>query len=201
VGRTIASPIQTAPSSDVQVQSTIQKIDQKIERERNQRLVIARSWVVLFSVIAAIGVGLGSMAQLHIDPFVASVLGLVAGLLIGRILAFFVGIGMSAAQSRRVTPAIIVTIKVVAFGIAIALISLLIYDYGFNEWVAIGLGVVAYIVAKAILSIALGYVWGRQEAREIKEFFANQPPQVKRDIIDAAPPDIKQRVADAINKN
>src|SRR5262249_28934302 len=36
---------------------------------------------------------------------------------------------------------------------------------------------------------------------EIKEFFANQPPQVKRDLIDAAPPDIKHLVADAINKN
>jgi len=31
------------------------------------------------SVITAIGVGLGSMAQLHLDPFVASILGLVAG--------------------------------------------------------------------------------------------------------------------------
>jgi hypothetical protein len=55
--------------------------NQKIERERDEQL---RSWVVLISVITAIGVGLGSMAQLHLDPFVGSVLGLVAGLLVGR---------------------------------------------------------------------------------------------------------------------
>jgi hypothetical protein len=51
------------------------------KRERDEQL---RSWVVLISVITAIGVGLGSMAQLHLDPFVGSVLGLVAGLLVGR---------------------------------------------------------------------------------------------------------------------
>ena len=55
--------------------------NQKIERERDDQL---RNWVVLISVITAIGVGLGSMAELHLDPFVASVLGLVAGLLVGR---------------------------------------------------------------------------------------------------------------------
>ena len=55
--------------------------NQKIERERDEQL---RSWVVLISVITAMGVGLGSMAGLHLDPFVASVLGLVAGLLVGR---------------------------------------------------------------------------------------------------------------------
>jgi hypothetical protein len=109
--------------------------------------------------------------------------------------------GRLMGPSHQVTPFVIVTIKLAALGIAIAVISLLIYNYGFNEWVAIGLGVVAYIVAKAILSIALGYVWGRQEAREIQEYLANQPPQVKQDIIDAAPADIKQRVAEAINKN
>jgi hypothetical protein len=43
--------------------------------------------------------------------------------------------------------------------------------------------------------------WGRNDARETKEYLANLPPKVKQDIIDNAPPDVKQRVADAINKN
>jgi hypothetical protein len=54
---------------------------QQLSDERDKQL---RDWAVLISVITAIGVGLGSMAQLHLDPFVASVLGLVAGLLVGR---------------------------------------------------------------------------------------------------------------------
>jgi hypothetical protein len=103
-------------------------------------------------------------------------------------------------QLRQVTPTIVVSIKLVAFGIAISLFSLL-YDYGFNDWVAIGLGVVAYIVAKAILSVAIGYVWGRKDARETKAYLAKLPPKVKQDIIDNPLPDVKQRVADAINKN
>jgi hypothetical protein len=97
VGRTTASPIQTATSFDVQVQSTIQKI----ERERNQQLVIARSWVVLLSVITAIGLGLGLVTQLNLDLFIAAVLAVVAGLLLGRILAFFVGIVLGRRAARK----------------------------------------------------------------------------------------------------
>jgi len=68
----------------MQVQSTIQKI----ERERRQQLVIARNWVVLLSFITAIGLGPGLIAQLNLDLFIAAVLAVVAGLLVGRILAF-----------------------------------------------------------------------------------------------------------------
>src|SRR5262249_831704 len=97
VGRTIASPIQTATSFDVQVQSAIQKI----ERERNQQLVIARNWVVLLSVVTAIGFGFGLVTQLNLDLFIAAVLAIVAGLLVGRILAFFVGIVLGRRAARK----------------------------------------------------------------------------------------------------
>src|SRR5215469_260450 len=77
------------------------EVIQKIKRERDQQFVISRNWVVLLSVIAAIGVGLGLMAQLHLDFFVAAVLAIVAGVLIGRILAFCVGIVLGRRAARK----------------------------------------------------------------------------------------------------
>ncbi len=45
-----------------------------------------------------------------------------------------------------------VSIKFAALGIAVAIISILVYHYGFNNYVAIA-GIVAYIIAKAVLWI------------------------------------------------
>jgi hypothetical protein len=47
---------------------------------------------------------------------------------------------------------IIVSIKLAALGIAVAVISILVYHYGFNNYVAIA-GIVVYIIAKAVLWI------------------------------------------------
>jgi putative Ca2+/H+ antiporter (TMEM165/GDT1 family) len=77
------------------------EVIQKIKRERDQQFVIARNWVVLLSVVAAIGVGLGLIAQLHLVFFVAAVLAIVAGVLIGRILAFCVGIVLGRRAARK----------------------------------------------------------------------------------------------------
>lgn len=90
-------------------------------------------------------------------------------------------------QPRQLTPSIIVLIKLVALGIAIAFTSNLIYGLGFNDYVAIALGIAGYFVAKAVVSIAVGYAWGRQDARELKEHLASLPRQVKQNIVDQAP--------------
>lgn len=97
-------------------------------------------------------------------------------------------------------PAIIVSIKLAAIGIAIAAISVLVYHYQINEWVAIGLGVVAYIIAKAVLGVAVGYAWGRQDARYVKQILPTLPNQVRQDIINNAPSDAKPRIANLLNK-
>ena len=56
------------------------------------------------------------------------------------------------AQSPQVTPNVIVSIKLklAAFAVAGTIISILVYRYGFNGYVLI-VGIVAYIIAKAIL--------------------------------------------------
>jgi hypothetical protein len=48
------------------------------------------------------------------------------------------------------TPNVIVSIKLklAAFAVAVGIISILVYHYGFNNYVAIA-GIVAYIIAKA----------------------------------------------------
>ena len=47
---------------------------------------------------------------------------------------------------------IVVSIKLAALGIAVAIISIFVYYYGFNNYVAIA-GIAAYIIAKAVLWI------------------------------------------------
>jgi hypothetical protein len=36
-------------------------------------------------------------------------------------------------------------------------------------------------------------LWGRQDARKLKQYFADLPPQVKQDLVDNAPSDVKDR--------
>jgi hypothetical protein len=91
--------------------------------------------------------------------------------------------------------AIIISIKLAAVGIAIAVTTLLIYRSGFRWYAAVAVGVLAYIAAKVVVSIGVGHIWGRQDARELKQFIANLPPDVSQDIINNAPSDVKERVA------
>jgi hypothetical protein len=94
--------------------------------------------------------------------------------------------------------AIIISIKLVAISIAIAMTILLIYGFGFRWYTALAVGVVGYIAAKPVLGIVIGYFWGREDARELKQYVASLPPDVKRDLLDNAPTDVKERVADVL---
>lgn len=104
-------------------------------------------------------------------------------------------------MARQLTPAIVLSIKIDAFIIAAAPPYVLIYHYGFEgplwEWGLIVLGILAYIVAKAMLAILLGYLWGRQDAKDLSQM-ADLPLGVKQDIIDNAPSDVKDRVANIL---
>ena len=100
-----------------------------------------------------------------------------------------------AETSSGTMGAIIVSIKLAAFGIAIAVATLLIYGYAYRWYAAVAVGVLAYIVAKPVLGTGVGYVWGRQDARELKQFMAGLSPEVSQNIIDNAPSDVKERVA------
>lgn len=107
------------------------------------------------------------------------------------------------ARPSQITPAIIISIKLAALSIALAAIYLLINRYGFQGWkeyAAIALGVLTYVVTKAVLAAAVGYVWGRRDARELKQHLADLSPQVKQDVIDHAPPDVKGLVANILKK-
>jgi len=73
-----------------------------------------------------------------------------------------------AHAPSRMMAAIIVSIKFAAMGIAIAVTTLLIYRSGFQRYAALAVGVLAYIAAKVVLSIGIGHIWGRQDARELK---------------------------------
>jgi hypothetical protein len=71
-----------------------------------------------------------------------------------------------------VMAALVVTIKVTAVAIAVCVGFLLSYEFAARWYVAAVGGVAAYIVAKAVVATAIGYVWGRQDARELKRAMA-----------------------------
>ena len=57
------------------------------------------------------------------------------------------------AQSPQVTPndvIVSIKLKLAAFAVAAAIISILVYHYGFNGYV-LTVGIVAYLIAKAVL--------------------------------------------------
>src|SRR6266851_7035190 len=114
------------------------------------------------------------------------------------------GEGLAMASPAQ-TPAgtmgaIIVSLKIAATAIALAVTILLIYGYDFRWYAAVAVGVVGYIAAKAVLAIAVGYLWGRQDGRETKQYIASLPPEVKQDLIDNAPPDVREHVAEMLKK-
>jgi hypothetical protein len=89
----------------------------------------------------------------------------------------------------------VLLVNLAAISIAIALISALINGFGIQAYTAIALGIVAYFAAKAGLSVAVGYMAGRQDAQKVKQYLADLPPHVRQDLIDNAPSDVKDRVA------
>lgn len=89
----------------------------------------------------------------------------------------------------------VLLVNLAAISIAIALISALINGFGIQAYAAIALGIVAYFAAKAGLSVAVGYMGGRQDAQKVKQYLADSPPHVRQDLIDNAPSDVKDRVA------
>jgi hypothetical protein len=68
--------------------------------------------------------------------------------------------------------ALVVTIKVTALAIAVCVGFVLSYQFAARWYVAVVGGVAAYIVAKVTVATAIGYVWGRQDARELKRTMA-----------------------------
>jgi hypothetical protein len=71
-----------------------------------------------------------------------------------------------------VMAALVVTIKVTALAIAVCVGLVLSYQFAARWYVAVVGGVAAYIVAKVTVATAIGYVWGRQDARELKRAMA-----------------------------
>ena len=89
----------------------------------------------------------------------------------------------------------VLLVNLAAISIAIALISVLINGFGIQDYAAIALGIVPYFAAKAGLGFAVSYMRGRQDAQKVKQDLADLPPHVRRDLIDNAPSDVKDRVA------
>jgi hypothetical protein len=92
----------------------------------------------------------------------------------------------------------VLLVNLAAISIAIALISALINGFGIQAYGAIALGIVAYFAAKAGLSVAVGYMGGRQDAQKVKQYLADLPTHVRQDLIDNAPSDVKDRVDGAL---
>jgi hypothetical protein len=86
-----------AKSSDMQSQKSIQEL----ELERQQQLTLARNWIILFWVFAAIGVMLVLMSQLHLNFYISALLGAIAGFLASRMLAYNVGIVLGRRAARN----------------------------------------------------------------------------------------------------
>ena len=103
---------------------------------------------------------------------------------------------------RQVTPTLIVFIKLAALIIAAAPGYILVYHYGFRgpfwEWGLIAFGFLIYFMAKAALAAWIGFVWGRQDARELKRHLSDLHTQVQQDLIDHTASDVKHRVAEAL---
>src|SRR5262249_28695586 len=106
----------------------------------------------------------------------------------------------SPVQASAGTAALIVSIKIAAIAIAVAVIILLTYGYDFPWYAALAVGVLGYIAAKAALAIAIGYFWGRQNARQTKQYLEGLPPELKQDLIDNAPSDVRAHVTDVLKK-
>jgi hypothetical protein len=98
--------------------------------------------------------------------------------------------------------AVIVAVKLASVTIAVAVGTLLIYRYDFSWYAAIPLAVLAYAAAKMVVALAVGCVWGLKDRRDLKRVLADpmmKDPAIKQDIIDAAPADVRERVATMLN--
>jgi hypothetical protein len=71
-----------------------------------------------------------------------------------------------------VMAALVVTIKITAVAIAVCIGFVVSYEFAARWYVVLVGGLAAYVVAKAIIATAIGYVWGRQDARELKRTMA-----------------------------
>ena len=89
--------------------------------------------------------------------------------------------------------AIIVSFNLAAIIVAIVLTAVLVLTYDFHWYTALALGILAYIGFKVIFAVAVGFVWGEQDARAMKKSMDSLPPDVRQDVIDhTSDPDVKE---------
>jgi hypothetical protein len=101
-----------------------------------------------------------------------------------------VGVGFRVwSEGPPVKPiqAIIVSFNLAAIIVAIVLTAVLVLTYDFHWYTALVLGLLAYIGLKVIFAVAVGFVWGEQDARAMKKSMDSLPPDVRQDVMDHTP--------------
>jgi membrane protein implicated in regulation of membrane protease activity len=73
----------------------------EIERARAEQRDIARSWILLFTLAATVGLWWVFYNQLKLDFYVSWLLGFVVALVLRRILSFYVGMHLGRKYARQ----------------------------------------------------------------------------------------------------
>lgn len=73
----------------------------EIERARAEQLDIARSWILLFTLAAVVGLWWVFYNKLELDFYVSWLLGFVVAFVLRRILSFYVGMRLGEKYARQ----------------------------------------------------------------------------------------------------
>ena len=73
----------------------------EIERAKAEQLDIARSWILLFTLAATVGLWWVFYDQLKLDFYLSWLLAIVATFVLSRILAFYVGMYLGGRYARK----------------------------------------------------------------------------------------------------
>lgn len=97
---------------------------------------------------------------------------------------------------------IIVTVKLVALILAVAT-AFVTYTHQFEWYTALITGVLAYVLAKPVGGLVVGYFLGREDARNVERLMKSAGPswpEIKQELIDNAPSGTNERVANLLNR-
>jgi hypothetical protein len=84
--------------------------------------------------------------------------------------------------------------KLAALGIAVALTVILIYGFQFQWFAGLAIGALGYFVAKYTVGYVIATAYAYAAGRRAGRWLASLPPDIREDIVDCAPPDVKERL-------
>jgi hypothetical protein len=81
--------------------TTTRQLFSEIGRAKAEQLDIARSWILLFTLAATVGLWWEFYSQLKLDFYLSWLLGFVAAFVLSRIVSFYVGMNLGKKYARQ----------------------------------------------------------------------------------------------------